>query len=152
MTIGTMFVWVFFENLGKGGYTPTGYAGVINYYIKSSHSPAAWKLVLGFMSSHAAMIAPGQAAMELSLGILLVIGLLTRPAPWWHSCSSAAFGSRNWHVMDLELLVRCSHRSDSRWDAQVVPGASTRCWHGGAPRPRVVMSESERASVIIMVE
>jgi uncharacterized membrane protein YphA (DoxX/SURF4 family) len=80
MTIGAMFVWVFFENLGKGGYTPAGYAGVINYYIKSSHSPAPWKLVLGFMSSHAAMIAPGQAAMELSLGILLVIGLLTRPA------------------------------------------------------------------------
>src|SRR5258708_18036015 len=78
--IGAMFVWVFFENLGKGAYTPAGYTGVINYYIKASHSPAAWKLVLGFMSSHAAMIAPGQAAMELSLGILLVIGLLTRPA------------------------------------------------------------------------
>jgi len=27
MTIGAMFVWVFFENLGKGGYTPAGYAG-----------------------------------------------------------------------------------------------------------------------------
>jgi uncharacterized membrane protein YphA (DoxX/SURF4 family) len=80
MTIGAMFVWVFFENLGKGAYTPAGYAGVINYYIKNSHAPTAWKLVLGFMSSHAAMIAPGQAAMELSLGILLVIGLLTRPA------------------------------------------------------------------------
>ena len=78
--IGAMFVSVFFENLGKGGYTPAGYAGVINYYIKNSHSPAAWKVVLGFMSSHAAMIAPGQAAIELSLGILLVIGLLTRPA------------------------------------------------------------------------
>ncbi len=78
--IGAMFVSVFFENLGKGAYTSAGYAGVINYYIKNSHSPAAWKLVLGFMSSHAAMIAPGQAAMELSLGILLVIGLLTRPA------------------------------------------------------------------------
>src|SRR5258705_4770842 len=24
-------------------YTPTGYAGLINYYIKTSHSPAAWK-------------------------------------------------------------------------------------------------------------
>jgi uncharacterized membrane protein YphA (DoxX/SURF4 family) len=80
MVIGAMFVWVFFENLGKGAYTPAGYAGVINFYIKNSHSPAAWKLVLGFMSSHAAMIAPGQAAMELSLGTLLVIGLLTRPA------------------------------------------------------------------------
>src|SRR5216683_5502098 len=80
LIIGAMFVSVFFENLGKGAYTPAGYAGVINYYIKNSHSPAAWKLVLGFMSSHAAMIALGQAAMELSIGILLVIGLLTRPA------------------------------------------------------------------------
>jgi uncharacterized membrane protein YphA (DoxX/SURF4 family) len=78
MTVGAMFVWVFFENLGKGAYTPTGYAGVINYYIKNSHAPAAWKLVLGFMSSHAAMVAPGQAMMEISVGILLVIGLLTR--------------------------------------------------------------------------
>jgi uncharacterized membrane protein YphA (DoxX/SURF4 family) len=80
LIVGAMFVSVFFENLRKGAYTPAGYAGVINYYIKNSHSPAAWKLLLGFMSSHAAMIAPGQAAMELSLGILLVIGLLTRPA------------------------------------------------------------------------
>ena len=79
LIVGAMFVSVFFENLGKGAYTPAGYAGVINYYIKNSHSPAAWKFVLGFMSSHAAMIAPGQAAMEISVGILLVIGLLTRP-------------------------------------------------------------------------
>lgn len=77
-TIGAMFVWVFFENLGKGGYTPAGYAGVINYYIKSSHSPAAWKSVMGLIASHAAMAAPVQAATEISLGILLVIGLLTR--------------------------------------------------------------------------
>ena len=40
LTIGAMFVWVFFENLGKGLYTPAGYAGLINYYIKHSHSPA----------------------------------------------------------------------------------------------------------------
>jgi uncharacterized membrane protein YphA (DoxX/SURF4 family) len=79
VTVGVMFVWVFFENLGKGAYTPAGYAGVINYYIKNSHAPAAWKLVLEFMSSHAAMVAPGQAAMEITVGILLVIGLLTRP-------------------------------------------------------------------------
>lgn len=80
VTIGAMFVWVFFENLGKGGYTPAGYAGVINYYIKASHSPAAWKWVMGLMANHAAMAAPMQAATEISLGILLVIGLLTRPA------------------------------------------------------------------------
>jgi len=31
------------------------------------------------MASHAAMIAPGQAVTEISVGILLVIGLFTRP-------------------------------------------------------------------------
>ena len=79
LTIGAMFVWVFFENLGKGLYTPAGYAGLINYYIKASHSPAAWKAVMGLAASHAAMAAPLQGMTEISLGILLVIGLLTRP-------------------------------------------------------------------------
>jgi uncharacterized membrane protein YphA (DoxX/SURF4 family) len=79
VTIGAMLVWVFFENLGKGLYTPAGYAGLINYYIKSSHSPAVWKAVMGLAASHAAMAAPLQAIAEISLGILLVIGLLTRP-------------------------------------------------------------------------
>ena len=80
MTIGAMLVWVFFENLGKGLYTPAGYAELINYYIKASHSPAAWKAVMGLAASHAAMAAPMQAVAEIGLGTLLVIGLLTRPA------------------------------------------------------------------------
>ena len=80
VTIGAMFVWVFFENLGKGTYTPAGYAGVINYYIKASHSPEVWKAVMGLMATHAAIAAPIQAITEISLGVLLVIGLLTRPA------------------------------------------------------------------------
>ena len=79
LTIGAMLVWVFFENLGKGLYTPGGYAGLINYYITKSHSPAAWKAVMGLAASHAAVAAPLQAVTEISLGILLVIGLLTRP-------------------------------------------------------------------------
>src|SRR5262245_60292737 len=79
VTIGAMFVWVFFENLGKGAYNPVGYAGVINSYIKASHSPAAWKWVMGQMASHAAVAGPIQAVTEIGLGILLVLGLLTRP-------------------------------------------------------------------------
>jgi uncharacterized membrane protein YphA (DoxX/SURF4 family) len=79
VTIGAMFVWVFFENLGKGGYTPAGYAGVINYYIKNSHSPAIWKSVMQVTASHATIAAPLQAAMEISVGILLLLGLFTRP-------------------------------------------------------------------------
>src|SRR6185312_13594220 len=79
LTIGAMFLWVFFENLGKGLYTPAGYAGLINYYLKASHAPAAWKAIMGLAANHAAMAAPMQGLTELSLGILLVIGLLTRP-------------------------------------------------------------------------
>src|ERR1700758_1911627 len=80
VTIGAMFLWVFFENLGKGLYTPGGYAELISYYVKSSHSPAVWKAIMGIMASHAAIAAPLQAMTEISLGILLVIGLLSRPA------------------------------------------------------------------------
>ena len=79
LTIGAMFVWVFVENLQKGAYTPAGYANLIDYYIKAGHSPTAWKSVMGFMASHAAIAAPLQEVTEISLGILLVIGLLTRP-------------------------------------------------------------------------
>ena len=80
VTIGAMLVWVFFENLGKGLYKPAGYANLINFYIMKGHSPAAWKWVMAMAASHAAMAAPMQAMTEVTLGILLVIGLLTRPA------------------------------------------------------------------------
>ncbi|MGE5321478.1 MAG: DoxX family membrane protein [Actinomycetota bacterium] len=79
VTIGAMFVSVFFENLGKGLYTAGGYSSLINYYIHSSHAPAAWKAVMGLAASHAAMAAPMQGLTEITLGILLLIGLLTRP-------------------------------------------------------------------------
>jgi uncharacterized membrane protein YphA (DoxX/SURF4 family) len=80
LTIGAMFVWVFFENLGKGLYTPAGYAGLINYYIKQGHAPATWKAVMALVVNHASMAAPAQAFTEITLGILLTLGLLTRPA------------------------------------------------------------------------
>src|SRR5258708_21712680 len=106
MIIGAMFVSVFFENLGKGTYTTAGYAGVINYYIKASHSPAAWKWVLGLMASHAATAAPMQAATEISLGILLVIGLLTRPAAFVAFLFLASLWVSEWGTSWIwELLV-----------------------------------------------
>jgi len=80
VTIGAMLVWVFFENLGKGLYTASGYAGLIGHYIEASHAPAAWKAVMGLAANHAAIAAPMQAMTEISLGILLVIGMFTRPA------------------------------------------------------------------------
>jgi uncharacterized membrane protein YphA (DoxX/SURF4 family) len=106
LTIGAMFVWVFFENLGKGLYNPAGYASLINYYIKASHSPAAWKWVMGLMASHAAMAAPMQAATEISLGVLLVIGLLTRPAAFVAFLFLASLWVSEWGTSWIwELLV-----------------------------------------------
>jgi uncharacterized membrane protein YphA (DoxX/SURF4 family) len=78
VTLGALFVWVFFENLGKELYTPDGYASLIHYYIDKGTAPAAWKAVMAFMADHAALAAPGQAVIELGLGILLVAGLATR--------------------------------------------------------------------------
>lgn len=79
VTIGAMLVSVFFENLGKGLYRPSEYANLIEGYIKNGHSPAVWKTIMGLVASHAAIAAPMQAMTEISLGILLIIGLLTRP-------------------------------------------------------------------------
>jgi len=80
LIVGAMFVSVFFENLGKGLYRPAGYAGLINYYIQHDHAPAVWKTVMALAASHAAMAAPMQGFTEITLGVLLVLGLLTRPA------------------------------------------------------------------------
>jgi uncharacterized membrane protein YphA (DoxX/SURF4 family) len=106
LTIGAMFVWVFFENLGKGAYTPAGYAGLINYYIKASHSPAAWKAVMGLMANHAAMAAPMQAVTEISLGVLLFVGLLTRPVAFVAFAFLASLWVSEWGTAWIwELLV-----------------------------------------------
>ena len=78
LTLGAMFVWVFFENLGKGLYTPEGYASLIRYYIEKGSAPLAWKTVMGFMAGHAAIAAPLQATAELGLGVLLLLGLASR--------------------------------------------------------------------------
>jgi uncharacterized membrane protein YphA (DoxX/SURF4 family) len=80
LTIGAMLVWVFFENLHKGLYTPKGYADLISFYIQKSSSPAIWKSVMAIAASHASMAAPMQGLTEISLGTLLVLGLFTRPA------------------------------------------------------------------------
>lgn len=79
ITIGAMLIWVFFENLGKGLYTSAGYAGLINSYIQQDSAPAIWKSVMAMAAAHASLAAPLQAVAEISFGILLVLGLLTRP-------------------------------------------------------------------------
>ena len=79
VTIGAMLVWVFLES-GEGPLQAGRLRRTDRLLLKNSHSPAIWKSVMALAASHAAMAAPMQAVTEISLGILLIIGLLTRPA------------------------------------------------------------------------
>jgi uncharacterized membrane protein YphA (DoxX/SURF4 family) len=80
VALGALFLSTFFENLGKGLYSAEGYSGLIRSYIKYGHAPTVWKQVMGFTAAHAAIAGPLQAILESSLGILLIIGLFSRPA------------------------------------------------------------------------
>ena len=79
VALGSLFVWVFFENLGKGLYSPSGYSGLINYYIEKGHAPQLLKSVMAVMANHATVAGPMQGLTEITFGVLLLIGLLTRP-------------------------------------------------------------------------
>jgi len=77
--LGSLFLWVFFENLRKGLYGPSGYSGLINYYIEKGHAPQLLKSVMALMANHANVAGPMQGVTEITFGVFLLIGLLTRP-------------------------------------------------------------------------
>lgn len=79
LTLGCLFVSVFFEDFRKGLYTPAGYAGLINGYIQHGTAPAVWKSVMAQAANHASVAAPLQEIFELGMGIALILGVLTRP-------------------------------------------------------------------------
>lgn len=79
IVLGALFIWVFFENLNKGLYSPNGYSGLINHYVQNGRAPQALKWVMSFMAAHANIAGPLQGFTEISFGVLLLIGLLTRP-------------------------------------------------------------------------
>ena len=79
VALGCLFISVFIENLGKGLYSPAGYSGLINYYIVKGHAPQLLKGIMGVMANHATIAGPMQCFTEITFGVLLFIGLLTRP-------------------------------------------------------------------------
>ena len=79
IVLGALFISVFFENLSKGLYSASGYAGLINYYIEKGRAPQALKSVMAVMAAHSSVAGPLQGVAEISFGVLLLAGLLTRP-------------------------------------------------------------------------
>ncbi len=80
ITLGALFLSTFFENLHKDLYTAKGYASLIRYYIQYGHAPEVWKHVMAITAAHAPLTGPAQGVLECSLGIFLIIGLLSRAA------------------------------------------------------------------------
>jgi uncharacterized membrane protein YphA (DoxX/SURF4 family) len=78
VVLGLMILSTFFENLHKGAYTPAGYKGVIDYYIKSGTAPAIWKAIESVLAANARIAAPLQAMTEFGFGALLILGAATR--------------------------------------------------------------------------
>jgi uncharacterized membrane protein YphA (DoxX/SURF4 family) len=79
LTMGALFIWVFFENLGKHLYSPGRYAGLIQFYIQKGAAPAFWKSIMAATAAHASIAAPLQGLTEIAFGVLLVLGLFSRP-------------------------------------------------------------------------
>ena len=77
--VGAMFLYVFFENYGKGLYSPGGYAELIKWYAENGGAPAFGKSIMGVAAANARIAAPLQAVAEISFGVLLTLGLFTRP-------------------------------------------------------------------------
>jgi uncharacterized membrane protein YphA (DoxX/SURF4 family) len=76
LMLGALFVSTFFENLEKNLYTVPGYSGLIDDYAARNNAPGLWSdHFMKFISDHASFFAPVQAVFELSLGILLVLGI-----------------------------------------------------------------------------
>lgn len=78
VVVGAMLLSTFFENLGKGAYTPVGYKGVIDFYVKNGHSPEFWKGLISVAAANARIVAPLQAMTEFGFGVLLIAGAGTR--------------------------------------------------------------------------
>ena len=77
LALGAMFLWVFFENLGKGVCPEAGYKGVIDFFLTKGHARVV-EAVMSMAAANASITAPLQSATELGFGVLLLAGVATR--------------------------------------------------------------------------
>jgi uncharacterized membrane protein YphA (DoxX/SURF4 family) len=136
--LGALFGSTFFENLGKGLYTPKGYASLIDSYIKYGHAPAVWKAVMASAAANAAVSAPLQGVLESSLAILLIIGLFTRPAAFVAFAFLTGLWMSEWGLgwiweLMMPMIVAASLALGPSGEYMAVDAALARRW------PRLVI-------------
>lgn len=77
--LGVLFLSVWASNLNKGLYGADEYAALINGYADDGDAPGEWKEVMRLVADNASIFANLQFLAELAFGVLLVLGLFTRP-------------------------------------------------------------------------
>lgn len=80
LALGILFLSVWASNLDKGLYDPVPYSNLIDFYVAEGDAPGFWKEVMGFVADQAVVASKLQLVTELALGLLLTLGLATRPA------------------------------------------------------------------------
>jgi uncharacterized membrane protein YphA (DoxX/SURF4 family) len=80
LMLGLLFLSVWGSNLDKGLYDPGPYANLIEFYADEGEAPGFWREIMRLVADNAAVAAPLQLVGELALGVLLLVGLATRPA------------------------------------------------------------------------
>jgi hypothetical protein len=80
LALGILFLSVWGSNLDKGLYNPDQYAALINGYAADGDAPGFWKELMRFVADNAGVASKLQLVTEITLGVLLTLGLATRPA------------------------------------------------------------------------
>jgi uncharacterized membrane protein YphA (DoxX/SURF4 family) len=80
LALGILFLSVWASNLDKGLYDPGQYANLIDFYAAEGDAPGVWKDLMRFVADKADVASKLQLVTELALGVLLTLGLATRPA------------------------------------------------------------------------
>ena len=80
ITLGVLFLTVWGSNVNKGLYGAHQYAALIRSYVEEGAAPGAWKDLMSVIADGSAVFSKLQLVTELSLGVLLTLGLFTRIA------------------------------------------------------------------------
>jgi uncharacterized membrane protein YphA (DoxX/SURF4 family) len=80
VALGALFLTVWASNLDKGLYGAGEYAALIRSYADEGDAPGRWKELMELVADGAPLFSKAQLVTELTLGVLLVLGVATRIA------------------------------------------------------------------------